>query len=51
MKFPTMTPSAPFSKPTTKGSVMPIVRKTFARLAQTNANDRSSTRNRAVSCS
>ncbi len=51
MKLPTMTPIGPLSSTTTRSSVAPIVRKMFARLAETKATERSSTRKSDVSCS
>jgi hypothetical protein len=46
-----MTPIGPWSSATTRRSVAPIVSRTFARLAETNAVDRSSTLKSDVSCS
>jgi hypothetical protein len=46
-----MTPIGPWSSTTTRSSVAAIVRRTFARLAETNATERSSTRKSDVSCS
>jgi hypothetical protein len=51
VKFPTITPSAPCSNTMTSSTVVAIVSRTFARLAATNAVERSSTRKSAVSCS
>ena len=51
MKLPTMTPSAPCSQTTTSRIVAPIVTAMLARLATTNAVERSSARKREVSCS
>ncbi len=51
VKLPTITPSAPCSQTTTSSTVAPIVIAMFARLASTNAVERSSTRKSAVCCS
>ena len=51
VKPPMITPRAPWSRPTTRTIVAPMVIATFVRLATTNAFGRCSTRKSAVSCS